>query len=168
MVALTEVTAAELIARCRRGGGAGTCALVDRYARLVHAVALRHVCRSGEVEDVAQEVFLALKAHPGRNRRRSACRAGWPRRRRAEAQRASADAAVAKEELDDPETIPNIPRPPRPRSPKPRPHPCTPRPCPPSANFSTCGSAGPALTQAALTHVCKSPLSHTADHALPG
>ncbi|MEZ4718968.1 MAG: sigma-70 family RNA polymerase sigma factor [Caldilineaceae bacterium] len=60
MVALTEVTTTELIARCRRGGARpGT--LVDRYARLVHAVALRHGLRGGEVEDVAQEVFLALK-----------------------------------------------------------------------------------------------------------
>ena len=60
MVALTEVTTTELIARCRRGDAPAWHALVDRYARLVHAVALRHGLRGGEVEDVAQEVFLAL------------------------------------------------------------------------------------------------------------
>ena len=60
MVAPSELTTTELIARCRRGDAPAWHALVDRYARLVHAVALRHGLRGGEVEDVAQEVFLAL------------------------------------------------------------------------------------------------------------
>lgn len=34
--------------------------IVRRYGRLVHAVAMQHGLRAGEVDDVGQEVFLAL------------------------------------------------------------------------------------------------------------
>ena len=37
--------------------------LVQRYARLVHAVPVRHGLSPSEVDDVGQEVFLALAQH---------------------------------------------------------------------------------------------------------
>lgn len=52
-----------LVARCRRGDAAAWDALVQRFAALVHAVAVRHGLPPMEVDDVGQEVFLALARH---------------------------------------------------------------------------------------------------------
>jgi RNA polymerase sigma factor (sigma-70 family) len=49
-----------LIERCLRGDGEAWRALVDRYARLVHSVPVRYGLSQPEVDDVGQEVFLAL------------------------------------------------------------------------------------------------------------
>ena len=49
-----------LIARCLQGDEQAWGSLVQRYARLVHAVAVRHGLTWAEVDDVGQEVFLAL------------------------------------------------------------------------------------------------------------
>ena len=159
MVALTEVTTTELIARCRRGDAPAWHALVDRYARLVHAVALRHGLRGGEVEDVAQEVFLALartlaeiddpERLPGwlaTTTRRASWRAVQLRRR--------------EEELDDPELD--------------RPDHGGPSPGHTHARRAHALHRRTARPVAAPGRVdsghdpSASPLSHTADHALPG
>ena len=52
---------AELVARCRDGDHAAWEALVDRYARYVHAIIVR-VYRLGpdDAEDVFQEVFARI------------------------------------------------------------------------------------------------------------
>lgn len=50
----------EIFARCQRGDGRAWEQLVDQYARLVHSVPVRHGLAPDEVEDVAQDVFLAL------------------------------------------------------------------------------------------------------------
>lgn len=49
-----------LIERCLRGDAEAWRALVDRYARLVHSVPVRYGLSQPEVDDVGQEVFLAL------------------------------------------------------------------------------------------------------------
>ena len=49
-----------LIERCLRGDGDAWRALVDRYARLVHSIPVRYGLSQPEVDDVGQEVFLAL------------------------------------------------------------------------------------------------------------
>lgn len=49
-----------LIERCRRGDATAWQELVRRYAPLVHSVPVRYGFSTAEVEDVAQEVFLAL------------------------------------------------------------------------------------------------------------
>ncbi len=51
---------AELVSRCLAGDQQAWQALVDRYAALVHSVPARHGLPPMEVEDVAQETFLAL------------------------------------------------------------------------------------------------------------
>ncbi|HXF61642.1 MAG TPA: sigma-70 family RNA polymerase sigma factor [Caldilineaceae bacterium] len=56
----TSPTNQELIDRCLRGDDGAWRTLVHRYSRLVHAVAVQHGLRDGEVDDVGQEVFLAL------------------------------------------------------------------------------------------------------------
>lgn len=55
-----ELTASELVRRCLHGESGAWAALIDQYARLVRAVALRHGLSATEVDDVAQEVFLSL------------------------------------------------------------------------------------------------------------
>lgn len=50
----------ELVARCLRGDGDAWTALVERYAALVHSVPVRHGLSPMEVDDVGQDVFLAL------------------------------------------------------------------------------------------------------------
>jgi RNA polymerase sigma factor (sigma-70 family) len=56
----TIITNEQLIARCRRGDGRAWQQLVQRYARLVHSVPVRYGLTPAEVDDVGQEVFLAL------------------------------------------------------------------------------------------------------------
>jgi RNA polymerase sigma factor (sigma-70 family) len=57
---LSSVSTAALVERCLRNDSRAWEALVQRYARLVHSVAGRHGLTSDEVDDVGQEVFLAL------------------------------------------------------------------------------------------------------------
>lgn len=49
-----------LIQRCVHGDADAWALVVARYARLVHAVPVRHGLTPHEVDDVGQEVFLAL------------------------------------------------------------------------------------------------------------
>ena len=51
---------ATLVDRCLSGDAGAWTLLVERYARLVHAIAVRHGLTPAEVDDVGQEVFLAL------------------------------------------------------------------------------------------------------------
>ena len=51
---------ATLVQRCLAGDSTAWAHLVERYARLVHAVPVRHGLTPDEVDDVGQEVFLAL------------------------------------------------------------------------------------------------------------
>ncbi len=53
----------DLVARCRRGDAAAWDALVQRFAGLVHSVPVRHGLPPMDVDDVGQEVFLALARH---------------------------------------------------------------------------------------------------------
>ena len=57
---LSSVSTAALVERCLRNDSRAWEELVQRYARLVHSVAGRHGLTSDEVDDVGQEVFLAL------------------------------------------------------------------------------------------------------------
>jgi len=49
-----------LIARCRRGDNCAWQQIIDRYASLVHSIPVRYGLTPAEVDDVGQEVFLAL------------------------------------------------------------------------------------------------------------
>jgi RNA polymerase sigma factor (sigma-70 family) len=49
-----------LVHRCLRGDAAAWSLLIERYARLVHAIPVRHGLSPQEVDDVGQDVFLAL------------------------------------------------------------------------------------------------------------
>lgn len=53
-------TTTTLVQRCLQGDAGAWSMLVERYARLVHAVPVRHGLTPAEVDDVGQEVFLAL------------------------------------------------------------------------------------------------------------
>ncbi|MBX3015908.1 MAG: sigma-70 family RNA polymerase sigma factor [Caldilineaceae bacterium] len=55
-----QVTNQRLIERCRHGDTTAWQALIDRYVRLVHSIPVRYGLAPTEVEDVGQEVFLAL------------------------------------------------------------------------------------------------------------
>lgn len=50
----------ELVQRCRRGEAAAWRQLVQRYAALVHSIPVRYGLTPPEVDDIGQEVFLAL------------------------------------------------------------------------------------------------------------
>ena len=50
----------QLVRNALRGDQAAWRALVDRYARLVHSVPVRYGLTPEEVDDIGQEVFLAL------------------------------------------------------------------------------------------------------------
>lgn len=50
----------ELVARCRRGEEAAFQELVERYSRMVHALAGRLVRDPQRAEDIAQETFLRV------------------------------------------------------------------------------------------------------------
>lgn len=54
---------AALVAQCRNGDADAWRQLVDQYARLVHFIAVRHGLTPEEVDDVGQEVFVALTQH---------------------------------------------------------------------------------------------------------
>jgi len=55
-----EPSTTALVHRCIQGDADAWSHLVERYARLVHAVPVRHGLTPQEVDDVGQEVFLAL------------------------------------------------------------------------------------------------------------
>lgn len=55
-----ESSPAALVRRCLQGDADAWRQLVDRYARLVHSVPARYGLAAEEVDDVGQEVFLAL------------------------------------------------------------------------------------------------------------
>ena len=57
---VTTVSNEQLITRCRRGDGRAWQQLIERYARLVHSIPVRYGLTPTEVDDVGQEVFLAL------------------------------------------------------------------------------------------------------------
>ena len=59
-VSMNQPTNQELIDRCRHGDAAAWQRLVQRYARLVHSVPVRYGLAPSEVDDIGQEVFLAL------------------------------------------------------------------------------------------------------------
>lgn len=58
-----------LVERCRAGDHEAWERLVDRYGRLVHAVALREGLSREDAADVTQDVFIALMEHLDRLRR---------------------------------------------------------------------------------------------------
>jgi len=53
----------DLVTRCLAGNASAWDALVQRFAGLVHSVPVRHGLSPMEVDDVGQEVFLALARH---------------------------------------------------------------------------------------------------------
>jgi RNA polymerase sigma factor (sigma-70 family) len=55
-----ESSPAALVRRCLQGDATAWRQLVDRYARLVHSVPARYGLAADEVDDIGQEVFLAL------------------------------------------------------------------------------------------------------------
>ncbi len=55
-----EPSTTSLVRRCVQGDAGAWGCLVERYARLVHAIPVRHGLAPQEVDDVGQEVFLAL------------------------------------------------------------------------------------------------------------
>lgn len=60
MESSAAVPSAVLVQRCLQGDAGAWRALVERYARLVHSIPARQGFAPAEVEDVGQEVFLAL------------------------------------------------------------------------------------------------------------
>ncbi|MEZ4867668.1 MAG: sigma-70 family RNA polymerase sigma factor [Caldilineaceae bacterium] len=54
---------AELLARCQRGDAGAWQQLVRKYASLVHSIPVRYGLSPAEVDDVGQDVFLALAQH---------------------------------------------------------------------------------------------------------
>lgn len=54
---------AVLVAKCRNGDGRAWQQLVEKYSRLVHFIPVRHGLTPQEVDDVGQEVFIALAQH---------------------------------------------------------------------------------------------------------
>lgn len=59
-LAVAAPSPAELVQRCLRGDAGAWRALVERYARLVRSIPARQGFSPTEVDDVGQEVFLAL------------------------------------------------------------------------------------------------------------
>ena len=57
---MTAIDNHDLIARCRRGDNRAWQQLVQHYARLVHSIPVSYGLTAVEVDDVGQEVFLAL------------------------------------------------------------------------------------------------------------
>jgi RNA polymerase sigma factor (sigma-70 family) len=53
-------TDVELVMRCRGGDAQAWDLVVERYARLVHSVPARYGLNRDEIEDIGQEVFIAL------------------------------------------------------------------------------------------------------------
>lgn len=59
-VPMNQPTNQELMERCRHGDATAWQRLVQRYARLVHSVPVRYGLTPSEVDDIGQEVFMAL------------------------------------------------------------------------------------------------------------
>lgn len=57
---MTKNSNQHLLAQCRRGDGRAWQQLVQRYGPLVHSIPVRYGLTAAEVDDVGQEVFLAL------------------------------------------------------------------------------------------------------------
>ena len=57
---VTPLSNEQLVNRCRRGDSSAWQQLIERYARLVHSIPVRYGLTEAEVDDVGQEVFLAL------------------------------------------------------------------------------------------------------------
>ncbi len=57
---VTLLSNEQLVTRCQRGDSNAWQQLVERYARLVHSIPVRYGLTEAEVDDVGQEVFLAL------------------------------------------------------------------------------------------------------------
>lgn len=55
-----KISNTELVNRCLRGDSFAWQTIVDRYARLVHSVPVRYGLSQAEVDDIGQDVFLAL------------------------------------------------------------------------------------------------------------
>jgi RNA polymerase sigma factor (sigma-70 family) len=55
-----DLSNAELLHRCRAGDGRAWQMVVQRYGRLVHSVPVRYGLSPTDVDEVGQEVFLAL------------------------------------------------------------------------------------------------------------
>lgn len=60
-----EPSTTMLVRSCTHGDAGAWAMLVKRFARLVHAVPVRHGLTPQEVDDVGQEVFLALAQNLG-------------------------------------------------------------------------------------------------------
>ncbi len=58
-----NTTVTHLVQRCLHGDEDAWSEMVERYARLVHAIPARNGLPPTEVDDVGQEVFLALAQH---------------------------------------------------------------------------------------------------------
>lgn len=56
-------TTTSLVQRCLAGDTTAWQQLVDRYARLVHSIPVRHGLSPDEVSDVGQDTFIALAQH---------------------------------------------------------------------------------------------------------
>ncbi len=59
-VTMSQATNQLLIQRCRQGDATAWQQLVSRYVRLVHSIPVRYSLAPAEVDDIGQEVFLAL------------------------------------------------------------------------------------------------------------
>ncbi|MFN8493240.1 MAG: sigma-70 family RNA polymerase sigma factor [Caldilineaceae bacterium] len=57
---ISEANNTQLVQRCLQGDAGAWQQLVTRYARLVHSVPVRYGLTPTEVDDIGQEVFLAL------------------------------------------------------------------------------------------------------------
>jgi RNA polymerase sigma factor (sigma-70 family) len=74
-VSTAALTDAELVRRCRAGDDAAWSALVERFARYVHAITTRvYRLREADAEDVFQEVFARTYEHLDRLRDDAAIR----------------------------------------------------------------------------------------------
>ena len=63
-IGLTKVNDMHLVARIRAGDQPAMSELYDRYAKVVHAVALRILQNAQAAEDLLQDVFLQLWRNP--------------------------------------------------------------------------------------------------------
>jgi RNA polymerase sigma factor (sigma-70 family) len=57
---MTQPTNHDLFQRCRHGDATAWQQLIQRYARLVHSIPVRYGLTPTEVDDIGQDVFLAL------------------------------------------------------------------------------------------------------------
>jgi RNA polymerase sigma-70 factor (ECF subfamily) len=107
VVATALITDADLVARCRGGDEEAWRMLVERYARYVHAIAVRVYRLDGaDAEDVFQEVFARTYEHLDRLRDDAAIRP-WLAQltRRLATDRLRAGARESKGEAAPPEEV---------------------------------------------------------------